>query len=122
MKKILLVEDEFACIKLLHDRLTGNGFKVVDAEDGKKGLEMAKKEKPDLILLDIKMPKMDGMTMLSLLRKENYGKKPKVIILTNLDPDDKIISQIIKTEPAYYCIKSTIKLDELIDKIKEIVM
>lgn len=122
MKKILLVEDEFACIKLLHEKLTENGFMVVDAEDGKKGLEMAIKEKPDLILLDIKLPKMDGMTMLSLLRKEALGKKIKVIILTNLEPDDKIISQIIKTEPAYYCVKSTMKLDELIDKIKEIVI
>jgi|ERR1700722_14901100 len=121
MKKILIVEDEFACIKLLHEQLTENGFIVVDAEDGKKGLEMAKKEKPDLILLDIKLPKMDGMTMLNLLRKENIGKKTKVIILTNLEPDDKIILQIIKTEPTYYYIKSNIKLDELISKIKEIV-
>lgn len=121
IKKILLVEDELAFIKLLHDQLTENGYIVIDADDGKTGLEMAKREKPDLILLDIKMPKMDGMTMLSLLRKENIGKKTKVIILTNLEPDDKIILQIIKTEPTYYCIKSNIKLDELISKIKEIV-
>jgi len=122
MKKILLIEDELAYIKLLDEKLTKNGFTVVHSEDGKKGLEMAKKEKPDLILLDLKIPKMDGMTMLSLLRKEEFGKKTKVIILTNLDPDDNIISQIIKTEPVYYCVKSTIKLDEFIDKIKEIVL
>jgi len=121
-KKILLVEDEFACIKLLHEKLTENGFMVVDAEDGKKGFEMAKKEKPDLILLDIKMPKMNGMTMLSLLRKEDRMKKIKVIILTNLEPDDKIISQIIKNQPVYYYIKSVMRLDDLIDKIKEIVI
>ena len=121
MKKILLIEDELAYIKLLREKLTENGFMIVLAEDGKKGLEVAKKEKPDLILLDLKIPKMDGMTMLSLLRKEEFGQKTKVIILTNLDPDDKIISQIIKTEPVYYCVKSTMKLDELIDKIKEII-
>jgi two-component system, OmpR family, alkaline phosphatase synthesis response regulator PhoP len=120
MKKILLVEDEIPYIKLLRDQLTQNGFTVVEAKDGKEGLEMAKKEKPDLILLDIRMPTMDGMTMLSLLRKEESEKKTKVIILSNFEPDSKIISQVIKTKPTYFCIKSTIKLNDLISIIKEV--
>jgi DNA-binding response OmpR family regulator len=118
MKKILVIEDELAYSRLLNDQLTAKGYTVIEAENGEKGLALAKKEKPDLILLDIRMPKMDGMTMLNLLRKDDEGEKIKVIMLTNLEPDDKIITQIVKTQPTYYCIKSDIKLEDLMEKIK----
>lgn len=119
MKKILIVEDELAYLKLLNDQLTARGYKVVQAVDGEKGLELAVKEEPDLILLDIRMPLMDGMSMLKLLRREEIGKKTKVIILTNVEPDDKIISQVVHDEPSYYFVKSDIKFDDLIKKIEE---
>ena len=121
MKKILIVEDELAYIRLLKTQLTEKGYDVSEAVDGKKGLEMAKKVNPDLILLDIRMPVMDGMTMLELLRKEEWGKKMNVIILTNLEPDDKILSSVITDEPSYYFVKSDIKLGELLEKIKDLV-
>jgi CheY-like chemotaxis protein len=121
MKKILIVEDELAYIRLLKSQLTEKGYDVSEAVDGKKGLEMAKKVNPDLILLDIRMPVMDGMTMLELLRKEEWGKKMNVIILTNLEPDDKILSSVITDEPSYYFVKSDIKLGELLEKIKDLV-
>ncbi len=118
MKKILVVEDEIAYSRLLHDQLTTAGYQVVLAEDGERGLSMAKSEKPDLILLDIKLPKMDGMAMLDLLRKEPNGKTVKVIILTNLEANEKIIQEVTQDLPTYYCIKSDTKLDDLIEKIK----
>jgi len=120
MKKILVVEDEIAYLKLLNSQLTQNGYQVIEAMDGKKGLEMAKSENPDLILLDIKMPVMDGMVMLKLLRKEEAGKKAKVIMLTNLDPDDKILEEVVADQPAYYFVKSDIQFNYLLDKIKEL--
>ena len=120
MQKILIVEDELAYLKLLKTQLTAKGYTVIEAENGKKGLEKVKSEKPDLILLDIRMPVMDGMTMLDLLRKEDITKKTKVILLTNLEPDDKIISQVITDQPSYYFVKSDIKLDDLLEKIKEL--
>jgi len=120
MKKILVVEDEPAYSKVLHDQLTIKGYKVMEAEDGEKGLEIAKREKPNLILLDIRMPKMDGMTMLHLLRKDKAGKKIKVIILTNLEPDDKIIREAVDDQPSYYFIKSDTQLDSLMHKVKEV--
>lgn len=120
MKKILIVEDELAYTKILETNLIKEGYSVVVEENGKKGLEAAKKELPDLILLDIRMPGMDGMAMLSLLRKEKWGKKTKVILLTNLEPDEKIIGKVFKTEPYYYFVKSDITLSELIDKIKKL--
>lgn len=115
-----MVEDEAAYLKLLGTQLAKLGYLVLEAQNGKKGLEMAKHENPDLILLDIKMPVMEGMTMLNLLRKEEAGKKIKVIILTNLEPDDKIIEEMVKDKPVYYFVKSDIQFSDLIAKIKEL--
>ena len=120
MKKILIVEDEAAYLKLLHSQLTAKGYEVVDAIDGKKGLEKARTERPDLILLDIRMPVMDGMTMLNLLREEPVSKKTKVILLTNLEPDDKIIGEVLRDQPSYYFVKSDIQFNDLLDKIKDL--
>lgn len=120
MKKILVVEDEPAYAKLLQSQLTEKGYDIIGAVNGKIGLEKAKTENPDLILLDIRMPVMDGMTMLNLLRKEAVGKKTKVIILTNLEPDDKILEGIVHDQPTYYCIKSDIQFNDLLVKIKEV--
>ena len=122
MKKILIVEDELAYVKLLHDQLVAKGYEIYEAKDGKEGLEVAKKEKPDLILLDIRMPVMDGMTMLSLLRKDESGKSVKVIILTNLEPDKKIIGEVVKDKLTYYFVKSDTKLEDLTEKIREVLL
>ena len=120
MKKILVVEDELAYLKLLNSQLTEKGYQVIEAINGKIGLEKAQKENPDLILLDIRMPVMDGMAMLKLLRQEEAGKKTKVIILTNLEPDDKIIGEVVDDEPSYYFVKSDIQFNDLLEKIKEL--
>jgi DNA-binding response OmpR family regulator len=120
MKKILIVEDELAYLKLLNSQLTGKGYAVIEASNGKSGLEAAKKEKPDLILLDIRMPVMDGMTMLELLRKQETDKKAKVIMLTNLEPDDKIIGKVVNDQPSYYFVKSDIQFNDLLAKIEEL--
>ena len=93
---------------------------MIEAKNGQEGLRLAKKESPDLILLDIRMPVMDGMTMLNLLRKEKAGKKIKIIILTNLEPDDKIIGDVVKDQPSYYFVKSDIKFNDLVEKIEEL--
>lgn len=121
MKKILIIEDELAYLKLLHGQLGLKGYQVLEAHDGLEGLEMIKKEKPDLVLLDIKMPKMDGMTMLNRLRKDENGKKVNVIILTNLEADEKILKKVVKDLPLYYFVKSDTKLDKLITKIEEVI-
>ena len=120
MQKILIVEDEPGYLKLLNSQLTEKGYTVIEAINGKKGLEAAKKENPDLILLDIRMPVMDGMSMLSLLRKEEIDKKTKVIMLTNLEPEDKILAGVVKDQPTYYFVKSDIQFDKLLDKIKKL--
>lgn len=120
MKKILVVEDEIAYLKLLNSQLTEKGYTVIEAINGKEGLDKAKNESPDLILLDIRMPVMDGMAMLDQLRKQEGDKKTKVIILTNLEPDDKILEGVVRDQPTYYFVKSNIQFNELLDKIKEL--
>jgi CheY-like chemotaxis protein len=120
MKKILIIEDELAYSKLLNDQLASRSYKIITAYDGQEGLAKAKKEKPDLILLDIRMPKMDGLTMLKILRKDTKGKKIKTILLTNLEPDETIVHKVVDDQPAYYFVKSDTKLEDLIKKIDEL--
>lgn len=120
MKKILIIEDELAYLKLLQEQLTQYGYDILQATDGKKGLAMAKLHHPDLILLDIRLPVMNGVTVLDELRKDSYGKSAKVILLTNLEPDDTILKEVIKQKPAFYLMKSDIQLADLIQKIKKL--
>jgi len=120
MKKILIVEDEAAYLKLLNDQLTKGGYKVIETKDGKEGLKSAEKEHPDLILLDIRMPVMNGIAMLDELRKSTYGKTAKAIILTNLEPDDEILRKVLEDQPTYYLMKSDTELSDLVSKIKKL--
>lgn len=116
--KILIIEDECSLRKALADKFTKEGFMVIEAKDGEEGLKLALKEKPDLILLDIIMPKMDGITMLGKLREDKWGKDVRVIILTNLEDENKVMESVQKG--AYdYLIKSDWKLEDVVKKAKE---
>ena len=90
-KKILIVEDEASLSRALKDKFESEGFEVMVAENGAIGLQVALKELPDMILLDIAMPVMDGLEMLKLLKETETGKKIKVIILTNYGDMDKFV-------------------------------
>ena len=118
-KKILIVEDDRAEANVLVDKFTQEGFLVSTAENGKKGLERALLDHPDLILLDIIMPEMDGLSMLNELRKDEWGKAVPVIILTNLNPDDEIVRQKGVMDFAYFLIKSNWKLDDVVRAVKK---
>lgn len=119
--KILVVEDEDLIRMALMDELTEAGFHVLIAGNGESGLQTALSEKPDLILLDILMPVMNGITMMEKLRATNeWGKKVPIILLTNLSPNEnKIIMAVSKNTPAYYLVKSDWKLADIVEKIKE---
>ena len=120
-KKILIVEDEVIISKVYAEGLKDGGFIVLVAMNGKDGLEIALREKPDLILLDILMPVMDGLTMMDKLREHDaYGKKVPIILLTNLSArEEKILQAVTKNKPAYYFVKSNFNLNEILEKIKE---
>jgi|PlaIllAssembly_1097288.scaffolds.fasta_scaffold891668_1 DNA-binding response OmpR family regulator len=81
-KKILLIDDDLKIIKLVESRLKANGYDVISAKDGKSGIEKAKRESPDLILLDIMMPEIDGYQVIERLKKEEDTKSIPVVMLT----------------------------------------
>ena len=120
-KKILVVEDDAPMLRALIDKLRLEGFAVREAKEGHAGLKIALEEKPDLILLDILMPIMDGLTMLKELRGANtYGKTVPVILLTNLSADkEEIMRTVAETEPSYYLVKPNFTLSQIMAKVKE---
>lgn len=118
-KSILIIEDELPMLRALSDKFSREGFEIFEAKDGKEGLETALIKRPSLIILDIFMPVMDGKVMLGKLREDEWGKTVPVIILTNLNPDDKTLDELMKNGPSSYFIKSKWKLEELVDKVKQ---
>jgi DNA-binding response OmpR family regulator len=120
-KKILIVDDDEAIQKAISQTLENQEFTTLIADNGENGLSVSLKEHPDLILLDILMPKMDGMIMLQKLRENEWGKNVPVIILTNVSPNsNSVISSVLQTEPAYYLVKSDVKLEGIVSKVKEV--
>ena len=117
---ILVVEDEVPLLNALVDKFSREGFSVLEAKNGEEGLESALKNRPDLILLDIVMPRMDGMTMLKKLREANeWSKHVPVIILTNLtSADEGRMSDITELEPAYYLVKTDWKIEDVVAKVR----
>jgi CheY-like chemotaxis protein len=116
MKSILIVEDEITLLKVLKERFAIDGFTVYEANNGEEGLKFALNNHPDLILLDIIMPVMDGMTMLAKLRGDPWGKKVKVILLTNLSDAGKEWESF-KEGASGYLIKSNWTLDEIAKRV-----
>jgi CheY-like chemotaxis protein len=121
---ILIVEDDLIINNTYSEELRSEGFVVLSAENGKVGLDFALQEKPDIILLDILMPVMDGFTMMDKLRATNeYGKNVPIILLTDLSPDeDKVIQAIKKNEPEYFLVKSDWDISRVVVKLKERLM
>ncbi|MBI4128842.1 MAG: response regulator [Parcubacteria group bacterium] len=117
-KKILIVEDEAPLRAVLRDNLEYEGFDIHEASDGKEGISVAAKERPDLILLDILMPEMDGLTMLEEIRKKRWGRAVPVMLLTNLSADRKVIRGLVEHTPVYYFDKSGRTVGEIVTKVK----
>ena len=85
MKKILFIEDEQAIQKSIGDILESRGYKVISALNGEIGLRLAKSEKPDLVLLDLILPRINGFQVLQKLKEDPKTKKIPIIILSNLE-------------------------------------
>src|SRR5258706_2468080 len=120
-KKILIIEDDLPMLKALSDAFINLDSFVTTARDGEEGLRFALKTIPDVILLDILMPRMDGMTMLKRLRQDTWGKTVPVIILTNVNPEsNETLYDVTETAPAYYLIKTDTTLDGIVEKVKEV--
>ena len=115
---ILIVEDDIDLLEVLIKKFEAEKFRVLQAVDGKAGLEVGCKEHPDLILLDIIMPVMDGMTMLKHLRADDWGKNVPVILLTNLSDESKVV-EAMQHGVYDYLVKSDWNISSVIAKVRE---
>ena len=117
--RILVVEDEEILLTALSEELKQEGFDVVGAKDGVEGVEKAASEKPDLILLDLVMPRLDGIGALKQIKENPASKDIPVVILTNLSDYDKV-SDALSLGAMDYLVKANYRLEELINKIKTV--
>ncbi|OGE79857.1 MAG: hypothetical protein A2660_02320 [Candidatus Doudnabacteria bacterium RIFCSPHIGHO2_01_FULL_45_18] len=117
--KILIVEDEEILLTALSEELKQEGFEVVGAKDGVEGVAKTVSEKPDLVLLDLVMPRLDGIEALKQMKDNPEIKEIPVVILTNLSDYDKV-SDALSLGAMDYLVKANYRLEELVSKIKAV--
>ena len=118
-KRILIVEDDKALREMYQMRLSINNYDVIEAKDGEEGLDLAIKEKPDLILLDIMMPKMSGMDVLDILKSTPETKDIPVIVLTALS-EESVKSKGLVYGAEDYLVKAQTMPGKVVEKIEKI--
>lgn len=120
-KKIVMVEDDVAMREIVVHKLSTNGFTVKEAEDGQEGVDLIVNEKPDLVLLDLMLPEMDGFKVLETIRKHSDPKvaATPVIILSNLWSNKDILKTKALNVQAYL-VKAYFTTEEILTKINEI--
>ena len=120
MQTILLVEDEPMIQELYKRVIEQAGFMVHTASDGQTGLNEALSKRPELILLDISLPQMNGLEVMKKIREDTWGASAKIIIMTNQDTNDEILNAVSESKPEYYFLKANITPEGIILKINEI--
>lgn len=114
-RKILIIDDSKLAIMMLHDGLRQNGFEVAIASDGDEGLNMLKHESPDLIILDMHLPSMNGREFLKELKDRAYDPPIPVIVLTASEPvQDLVMDSIVRA-----CYQKPMPIAQLVAKINE---
>jgi DNA-binding response OmpR family regulator len=120
-KIVLIVEDEKSLREAIANILRLNDFAFFEAKNGKEGVALALSKHPDIILLDLVMPEMDGMTALRKIREDRWGAHAAVIILTNVTAtNEHLIDDVITQKPMNYLIKSDWKLHDVVEKIESV--
>lgn len=118
MKTILIIEDEPTLQKTLSLALQQEGYEIKNALDGEIGLKLAKETKPDLILLDLILPKIDGFEALEVLKNDDATKDIPIIVLTNLESTQEIEKALVMGATTYL-VKANYDLKNIIEKVKE---
>lgn len=119
MKKILFIEDESALQRAATQILAEQGYQTFSALDGETGIELAKKELPDIILLDLILPRKNGFEVMTELKQHASTSHIPIIILTNME-ENKDVERAIALGATTYLVKTNYKLEEVVEKIKEI--
>lgn len=117
-KKILIAEDEPDLIKVLQKRVSAAGYDTILAADGRKALELFDSRKPDLVLLDVMMPGMDGWELIRYIKDIRRSRSPVLVLTAKTGEKDKMIGVDILKADAY--MTKPFDPDELIKKIREL--
>ena len=117
-KTILFIEDESALQKTFGEVLSQEGYQMISALDGEIGLRLAKDKKPDLILLDLILPKVNGFDVLKKLKEDKETKDIPIIVLTNLEEMGDV-DKAIELGATTYLVKASYSLKEVVEKIKK---
>ena len=117
--KILIVDDEKLLLDLYHDILVENGFEVIMTTNSKEGIELAKKEMPDVILLDILMPEMNGFDVAKILKSDDTMKNIPIYLLTNL-PEESSSEKAKELGVSGYMMKAMTEPSKLAEEMKNI--
>jgi len=118
MKHIALVEDDPILLKVLTEAFKDAGYKVSQAVDGEEGLKLVRTKHPDIVLLDIIMPKMDGIEVLRKIKENQDTKKIPVFMLTILS-DTKRLTEAVALGAAAYLVKSEQEISDVVAKVKK---
>jgi two-component system alkaline phosphatase synthesis response regulator PhoP len=113
---VLIVEDERPQLSVLVDKFTCAGFEVFSAIDGVEGLQVALEKKPDIIITDIIMPRLDGVGMVQKIREDEWGKSVKIIMLTNLSNKE---SEVLESGVYDYFVKVDMSIKDLLEHVQE---
>lgn len=119
VNKVLIVEDEPILLRALNVELLSQGFEVISAKDGEAALRLIKEENPQLILLDLIMPKKNGFEVLKEIKNDDQTKRIPVIVLTNLG-QEKDKKEVFDLGAEDYFVKASTDLNELSKKIEKI--
>jgi len=117
-KKVLLVDDEIGKRTAVAEALKEEGLTVFEASNGREGLKTALAEKPDMILLDIVMPEMDGLEMLKMLREDKWGANAYVTLFTSYADPDRV-AKALELGAHNYLLKTSLNLVEIVNEVKK---
>ena len=120
MPLVLMVEDDQTLLKMYQTAFEHEEFEFISAQNGKDGIKLSLEKHPNLILLDLLLPVMDGISVMKELRENDWGKTVPIIILTNVDTSDQILAAVLENEPTYYLVKANNEPSYVVEKVKEV--
>lgn len=120
MKKILIVDDDDLVVRMYKKKFENEGYEVHTARDGEEGLQSVRSSVPDLMLLDVMMPRANGIEVLKKIKEDPHTRNIPVLILTNMGNSDAEVEKIIGLGASAYIVKANKKPSEIVSQVKEI--
>lgn len=114
---VLIIDDEESLVNILSQKFTDEGITAYVAYNGREGLQVALEKHPDIILLDVMMPEMDGFDVMKHLQEDEWGKDVPIILLTNSSSIDTV-AKAVSSGMSEFLVKTDLKLDDVVNKVK----